>query len=83
MNKGPDYERIRAMLSGKQGLPQLAEEEEEQSWIGHYLGLAEKLILGRFRQGDRRLLHFPPWSSGERRTSEKPPAKRRKEDEAA
>lgn len=57
MDKGPDYERIRAMLSGKQGQPQVTppEEAEEQSWIGRYLRLAEHLIGGAFKARPRTL----------------------------
>ena len=60
MDKGPDYERIRAMLSGKQGQPQVTppEEADEQSWIGRYLRLAEQFISGPFKPRVR-LFEFP------------------------
>ena len=61
MDKGPDYERIRAMLGGK-AAP--AEEQEEQSWIGRYLRLAEQLISGPFKPRAR-MFDFPRSSTTE------------------
>lgn len=81
MDKGPDYERIRAMLSGKQGQPQVApaEEQEEQSWIARYLRLAEQLISGPFKPRAR-LFDFPRASSTEGTPKSASPSNR---DEAA
>ena len=79
MDKGPDYERIRAMLSGKQGQPQVApaEEQEEQSWIGRYLRLAEQFISGPFKPRGR-LFEFPRRSAAET-TPERPASSDRKD----
>jgi hypothetical protein len=80
MDKGPDYERIRAMLGGKV-VP--AEEQEEQSWIGRYLRLAEQFISGPFKPRAR-LFDFPR-SSNTERTSQPAAAAPdgKKEEEAA
>lgn len=73
MDKGPDYERIRAMLSGKEGQPEVTtpEEKDEQSWIGRYLRLAEQFISGPFK-ARARLFEFP--RASETGKSEQPPS---------
>ena len=79
MDKGPDYERIRAMLGGK---VTPAEEQEEQSWIGRYLHLAEKLISGPFKPRAR-LFDFPRSSSSTEDEPKSAAPRDRKKEEAA
>jgi hypothetical protein len=79
MDKGPDYERIRAMLGGKVAP---AEEEEEQSWIGRYLRLAEQLISGPFKPRAR-LFDFPRLSSSSEGGSKPAGAPEHTKEEAA
>jgi hypothetical protein len=78
MDKGPDYERIRAMLGGKVAP---AEEQEEQSWIGRYLRLAEQFISGPFKPRTR-LFDFPRSSSSEGGPKPAEPRDRKKEEAA-
>lgn len=54
MQKGPNYERIRAMLNGNVS----SDDEQERAWVEHYLDLADEL-------NRRSSLPALRWDSGE------------------